>query len=109
MKDDDYFCKAVLWAVEEGITNGMSDTTFGPGRSCTRGQVATFLHRFENSPDSGMIVNPFTDVPSDQYYYDAVLWAVDRGITQGTGPKHFSPDDTCTRGQIVTFLFRDMA
>ena len=108
VKNDDYFCKAVLWAVEEGITNGMSDTTFGPSQSCTRGQVATFLYRFENSPDTSLILNPFTDVTSDQYYYDAVLWAVMREITHGTANRVFSPDDTCTRGQIVTFLFRDM-
>ena len=106
---DDYYCKAVLWAVKEGITKGTSDTTFGPSQSCTRGQVATFLYRAEGSPDTSLILNPFTDVTSDQYYYDAVLWAVMREITHGTANRIFSPDATCTRGQIVTFLFRDMA
>ena len=106
---DDYYCKAVLWAVKEGITKGTSDTAFGPNQSCTRGQVATFLHRAEGTPDAGSIENPFTDVNRDQYYYDAVLWAVMRDITQGTGANTFSPNVPCTRGQIVTFLFRDMA
>ena len=108
VKTDDYFCKAVLWAVKEGITKGTSDTTFGPEQSCTRGQVAAFLYRAEGSPKSGSIENPFTDVTSGQYYYDAVLWAVTQKITQGTGAGTFSPDATCTRGQIVTFLYRDM-
>ena len=107
---DAYYYKAVLWAVEEGITKGTGETTFSPEQACTRGQVVTFLHRFENTPMPGSQANPFTDVKTDAYYYDAVLWAVnhDPQITNGTSATTFNPDATCTRGQIVTFLYRDM-
>ena len=104
----DYYYNAVLWAVGKNITNGTSATTFGPNAGCTRGQVVTFLHRFENSPKPSSITNPFVDVSSSEYYYNPVLWAVGRGITNGTDATHFSPNATCTRGQIVTFLYRDM-
>ena len=104
----DYYYNAVLWAVGKNITNGTSATTFGPNDGCTRGQVVTFLHRFENSPSPSSTTNPFVDVSSSEYYYTPVLWAVGRGITNGTDATHFSPDSTCTRGQIVTFLYRDM-
>ena len=104
----DYYYNAVLWAVGKNITNGTSATTFGPNDGCTRGQVVTFLHRFENSPKPSSSANPFVDVSSSEYYYNPVLWAVGRGITNGTDATHFSPNDTCTRGQIVTFLYRDM-
>ena len=102
-----YYYKAVLWAVEQQITNGMSATAFAPNEPCTRAQVVTFLHRYEKTPKVSAR-NPFTDVASGQYYYDAVLWAVKNGITNGTTAATFSPNNTCTRGQIVTFLFRDM-
>ena len=105
---DAYYYKAVLWAVEQGITNGTSATTFGPEQSCTRGQVVTFLWRAEGKPSQSGVKNGFTDVQAGQYYYDAVLWAVAQGITNGTSATTFSPDATCTRGQIVTFLYRDM-
>ena len=108
VKPGDYFYKAVLWAVEKNITKGTGATTFSPNDGCTRGQVVTFLHRFENAPSVGSASNPFTDVSSGAYYNDAVLWAVKNNITTGTGAGKFSPDDVCTRGQIVTFLYRDM-
>ena len=104
----DYYYNAVLWAVGKNITNGTSPTNFGPNDGCTRGQVVTFLHRFENTPAPGSSTNPFVDVSSSEYYYTPVLWAVGKGITNGTDATHFSPNDTCTRGQIVTFLYRDM-
>ena len=108
MKEDAYYYKAVLWAVEQGITTGSSETTFSPDESCTRGQVATFLWRYENKPTPAA-KNPFADVTKGAYYYDAVLWAVAAGVTNGTSATTFSPDDTCTRGQIVTFLYRGIA
>ncbi|MGI5875006.1 MAG: leucine-rich repeat protein [Bacillota bacterium] len=101
----DYYYKAVLWAMEEDITNGTSETEFSPKAGCTRAQVAAFLHRSEGSPDGGG-ENPFSDVKSGVYYYDAVLWAVEEGITNGTSETEFSPKASCTRAQIVTFLWR---
>lgn len=100
-----YYYDAVLWAVNKGITTGTSATTFSPENACTRGQVVTFLWRANNKPAAAG-GSGFTDVPADQYYHTAVLWAVGRGITNGTGGGLFSPDQTCTRGQIVTFLYR---
>ena len=108
VNSSDYYYNAVLWAVGKNITNGTSPTTFGPNDGCTRGQVVTFLHRFENTPTPASSTNPFEDVSSSEYYYTPVLWAVGKGITNGTDATHFSPNDTCTRGQIVTFLYRDM-
>ncbi len=104
-----YYYKAVLWAVEEGITTGMSATEFRPESTCTRGQVATFLWRARQKPAPSGSENPFTDISPNTYYYNAVLWAVEEGITLGTGHGKFSPDDNCTRGQIVTFLYRALA
>ena len=104
---NEYYYKAVLWAVEQGITNGTSKTTFSPNDPCTRAHVVTFLWRAESQPAAGS-ANPFTDVPAGQYYTDAVLWAVSKNITNGTSANTFSPDSPCTRGQIVTFLYRDM-
>jgi len=104
----DYFYKAVLWAVENGITNGMSDTSFAPAAPCTRAQVATFLWRAAGEPEAESQSHSFTDIEKD-YYYDAVLWAVDYGITNGTSDTTFSPANTCTRAQIVTFLYRFLA
>ena len=103
----DYFYKAVLWAVDEGITDGTSDTTFSPNEPCTRGHVVTFLWRCEGSPDSDGYT--FSDVPGDAYYADAVRWAVEWSITDGTTDTTFSPDAACTRGQIVTFLYRALS
>ena len=109
VKFTDYYYKAVLWAVESGITNGMSATTFVPDATCTRGQVATFLWRAQGKPAPASGNNPFKDVKSGEYYYNAVLWAVENNITNGTGIDTFSPDASCTRGQIVTFLYRALA
>lgn len=102
---DAYYYDAVLWAVENGCTLGTTTTTFAPNATCTRAQIVTILWRSQASPAAGS-VNPFTDVASDAYYYDAVLWAVANDITRGTTDTTFSPDADCTRAQIVTFLYR---
>ncbi len=104
-----YYYKAVLWAVENGITQGTGKGKFSPDKGCTRGQVATFLWRAQDEPTPENTDNPFSDVAEGDYYYTAVLWAVEKGITQGTGKGKFSPDNSCTRGQIVTFLYRAIA
>ena len=101
-----YYEEAVAWAVENGITQGTDDTHFSPDGICTRAQAVTFLWRTAGSPASKTSAMPFTDVPVGSYYYDAVLWAVENGITKGTSENRFSPDDTCTRAQIVAFLWR---
>ena len=103
---DAYYTEAVLWAVEKGITNGKSKTRFGVGDPCTREQVVTFLWRAEGEPEHETVENPFTDVSETAYSYNAILWAVEKGITNGTSKTRFSPAKTCTRGQIVTFLYR---
>ena len=100
-----YYETAVLWAVENGITKGTSDTTFTPNAKCTRAQIVTFLWRSQKSPAADS-VNPFTDVAADAYYNSAVLWAAENGITGGTSATTFSPNNDCTRAQIVTFLWR---
>ena len=100
-----YYADAVKWAVEKGITSGTSATTFSPDMSCTRAQMVTFLWRAAGSPKAAGS-NPFTDVSSSAYYYDAVLWAAEQGITSGTSATTFAPDATVTRGQTVTFLYR---
>ena len=105
VKAGSYYYDAVLWAVEQGITKGTSDTMFSPDATCTRAQIVTFLWRSQKSPAAGM-ANPFADVAADTYYIDAVLWAVKHNITVGTTVSIFSPDEECTRGQIVTFLYR---
>ena len=101
-----YYEDAVDWAVENGITKGTDDTHFSPDGICTRAQAVTFLWRTAGSPKPETRAMPFTDVPVGSYYYDAVLWAVENGITKGTSETRFSPDDTCTRAQIVAFLWR---
>ena len=101
-----YYADAVKWAVAQGITNGKGSGLFGSNDPCTRAQIVTFLWRAAGSPASKMTFNPFSDVSPDAYYYQAVLWAVENGITGGMGNGRFSPDGTCTRGQSVTFLYR---
>ena len=101
-----YYYDAVLWAVENGVTSGTSATTFSPNDPCTRAQIVTFLWRASGSPKSTTTTNPFKDVQAGAYYYDAVLWAVEKGITSGTSADTFSPNDSCTRAQTVTFLWR---
>ena len=101
---DSYYAKAVAWAVENGITVGTSSTTFSPDDTCTRAQSVTFLFRA-----LGKLVDSkakFSDVPTDSYYANAVAWAVENGVTNGIGNNLFGPDNSCTRAQIVTFLFR---
>ena len=100
-----YFADAVKWAVDKGITNGLSDTMFGPYESCTRAQIVTFLWRAAGSPEP-KTASSFTDVSASAYYAKAVAWAVENGITNGMTETTFAPDATCTRGQSVTFLYR---
>ncbi len=104
---DAYYSDAVAWAIAHGITNGTTETTFSPDNSCTRAQMVTFLWRTAGSPAPANKANPFRDVTAGTYYYDAVLWAVEHGITTGTTDVTFSPNNTVTRGQTVTFLHRD--
>lgn len=106
VKSSDYFYKAVLWAVENGITAGVDATHFAPNNACTRAQAAAFLHRSEGNSQVVQATNPFKDVSSKEYYYNAVLWAVKNEITAGTSSTTFSPNDYCTRAQIVAFLYR---
>ena len=103
---DAYYYEAVKWAAENGITGGVGGGLFAPDQPCTRAQAVTFLWRAAGSPAPETGAMPFTDVPAGSYYYDAVLWAAENGITGGTGDAAFSPDADCTRAQIVTFLWR---
>lgn len=102
--NDAFFYEAVKWAVKSGVTNGLSDTMFGPYESCTRGQSVTFLHRALKGTASGSA--NFTDVKSDTFYADAINWAVANNVTNGTSNTTFSPNADCTRAEIVTFLYR---
>ena len=101
-----YYYEAVKWAAENGITGGVGNSLFGPNQPCTRAQIVTFLWRAAGSPKPETRAMPFTDIPMGSYYYDAVLWAVENGITKGTSDTTFSPNMTCTRAQIVAFLWR---
>ena len=96
----------MLWAVENGITAGVTETLFAPGQACTRAQMVTFLWRAAGSPAPTATENPFADVAESAYYHDAVLWAAENGITGGTSAGTFSPNATVTRAQTVTFLYR---
>ena len=106
--DGTYFTEPVLWAAEEGITSGTSATTFSPNNTCTRGEFVTFLYRFAGSPSIDDVDNPFEDVVEGRFYYWPVLWAVEQKVTAGTSETTFSPKKICTRGEIVTFLYRYM-
>ena len=101
-----YYVDSILWASSNGITTGTSDTEFSPDASCTRAQVVTFLWRAAGKPEPSTSASPFTDIYEDSYYFKAVLWAVENGITTGTSNTEFSPEETCTRAQFVTFLWR---
>ena len=101
-----YFEQAVRWAVENGVTTGMTDTLFAPNAGCTRAQAVTFLWRAAGSPEPKSVLLPFADVPAGSYYAKAVAWAVENGITKGVSGTLFAPNATCTRAQIVTFLWR---
>lgn len=106
VKKNDYYHDAVLWAVKSEVTTGTSDTTFSPDMACNRGQAAAFLWRAAGSPEPVSTMNPFADVSANAYYYKAVQWAVEKGIITGTSATAFSPDETVTRGQMVTLLWR---
>ena len=103
---DAYYTKAVLWAVEQGITSGTTDTTFSPKQVCTRAQVVSFLWRAEGSPAPASGGLPFADLVSGAYYYKAVKWAAQQGIVSGVSETSFAPNQACTRGQAVTLLYR---
>ena len=109
---DAYYAKAVQWAVEQGITAGTSATTFSPDMACTRAQMAAFLYRMEQVKGGGftgawMFYVPFTDAP--EWAFESIAWCYMKGITSGTAETTFSPDENCTRGQMVTFLYRYFA
>ena len=103
-----YYADPVKWAVEKGITSGVGGNRFAPDAACTRAQVVTFLWRAANCPEPESVENPFTDVNEGDYYYKAVLWAVENGITFGTSATTFAPNTECNRAQVVTFLWRSM-
>ena len=106
VKEGKWYYDAVMWAFENGITSGVDETNFGVSQSCTRGQAMTFLWKSLGSPEPETEDCPFTDVKPGKYYYKAVLWALENGITSGTSPTTFGTQDSCTRGQIVTFLYK---
>ena len=108
VKEGAYYYKAVLWAVENGITSGTTPTTFRPDQTGTRAQIVTFLWRAAGEPAAEKSENPFEDVKDGDYFAKAVLWAVENGVTTGTSATTFRPNATCTRGQIVSFLYRAM-
>lgn len=102
----DYFRDSVIWAYHTGITTGAEDGLFLPEAPCTRSQVVTFLWRWAGQPEVSQTALPFSDVPANSYYYQAVAWAVGKGITKGMDATHFAPDEPCTRSQVVTLLHR---
>ena len=102
---DDYYADAVVWAVENGVTQGTGNGSFSPKSTVTRAEAVTFLWRAAGSPEPEN-VSSFADVPADSYYAKAVAWAVENGITTGTGDGMFSPDATCTRAQAMAFIWR---
>ena len=109
VKKSKYYYKPVLWAYQNGITNGVDATHFQPNGSCTRAQVVTFLWALSGKPNPKAGSNPFQDVKKSNWYYKAVLWAYQNGITSGVDATHFGPNQTCTRGQVVTFLYALLA
>ena len=104
--ESDFFYEPVMWAVEKGITNGMTETAFGPYELCNRAHIVTFLWRANGSPKATAVVNPFMDVKEGDFYYDAVLWALENGITNGVAEYFFGATEPCTRAQAVSFLWR---
>ena len=101
-----YYTDAVLWAVENGITNGLTADTFGPTATCNRAQVVTFLWRAAGSRNSGLTENPFADVAAGSWFEQPVLWALENGVTTGASATTFNPNGQCLRAQVVTFLYR---
>ncbi len=108
VRADDYFAQAVIWAKDTGVTDGTTLTTFSPANTVKRGQAVPFLWRAMGEPEPMMQVNPFSDVKASEYFCKAVLWAVENGITDGTGDTTFSPEKPVTRGQMITFLWRTL-
>ena len=108
VSENAYYYDAVIWAVENGITNGVTETTFAPNDKVTRAQTVTFLHRKDKSPDVNGTLK-FNDVQMSSFYAKAVIWATEAGITNGTTAATFDPNDPCTRAQIVTFMYRNSA
>ena len=106
MPEDAFYYKAVLWAVEEGITEGTSENTFSPADDCMRVTVVTFLYRAMGKPPVNTTTSPFSDVPADSWFAAPVLWAVENDITDGTSETTFSPGKICNRAEVVTFLYR---
>lgn len=106
VNEDDYYYDAVIWAYTNGITSGKDDTHFEPSSPCTRAQSVTFLWRAYGQPEPATTENPFVDIDSSDYYYKSVLWAYENGITSGKDQTHFQPNDTVTRKEFVTFLWR---
>lgn len=106
VKTDAFYSDAVTWAVQKGITKGVSDNEFGPGQKCSRGQILTLIYRALGSPAVNGSGDRFADVASDAYYHDAAVWAAEAGVTAGTSDSTFSPDQVCSRAQIVTLLWR---
>ena len=106
MDPSKYYYNPVYWAAERGITKGYEDGSFGYDLDCTRAHIVTFLWRLAGKPNPKTAKNPFPDVASSAYYYKAVLWAVEKGITKGFSDGSFKPDDPCTREQAMTFLWR---
>ena len=109
VKEGEYYEEPVAWAVAEGITNGTKPGVFEPLAGCNRSQVVTFLWRAAGEPAPTSTENKFVDVKPTDYYYPAVLWAVENGITNGLDATHFGPNETCNRSQVVTFLYRTFA
>ena len=105
ISENDWYYNSVMWAKESGVTGGKTADTFAPLEGCTRAQVVTFLWAANGKPEPKTTINPFDDVAEDAWYLKAVLWAVENGITSGTGKREFGPEQTCTRAQIVTFLY----
>lgn len=106
VKPGAYYYTKVLWAVENGITSGVSSNRFGPRQQCTRAQIITFLYSLAGKLPVHQQTLPFTDVKSSAYYRKAVAWAVENGITAGRSATRFAPNDACTRGEVMTFLYK---
>ena len=109
VKPGKYYYDAMLWALETGVTSGKDDTHFAPNETCTRGQVVTFIWNAMGKPEPTITDCPFVDTKPGKYYYNAMLWALENGVTSGTDATHFSPNQTCTRGQVVTFLYNTLS
>lgn len=107
IEDDAWYADAVKWAYENKVTAGTSETTFSPDESCTRAQVVQFLWNRAGNPEPKNVKTAFMDVPEDAWYAKAVAWAAENGITSGTSETTFSPDDNCTRAQIVTLIYHN--